>query len=420
MRSNIKYCGADKMLNKINSFLQPNPKLLDLRTQNTYLVGGIVKTILAETYFNDIDIVVPIDEFSQIPKLLSEAQYVKSNNIYIYDNVQISSYENINQNLSQRDFTINAIAINAKTGLIIDPYNGCQDITDKRIRAVHENIFKDDPVRIYRAARIASETGFKITPETLELMSEPHDFSSIPPERVSNELIKALKTNQPSVFFNYLKETDCLKYHFAEIQALVDVPQPIQHHQGNDAYEHTMKVLDTVQGGPAVKFAALCHDIGKGITPPEEYPHHYNHDTRGPELIDNLSGRLSGIPANWVKAAKLTAENHMKARTVTRPGKIAALYLESEKTCIGFDGLITIVNADDGSDSILSTHKDLIAEVMQSKISYPPELQGKNIGKYILQQKTMELSNQLRNQREASQRQKKLKNLASTPSVIQI
>lgn len=408
------------MLNKINSFLQPNPKLLDLRTQNTYLVGGIVKTILAETYFNDIDIVVPIDEFSQIPKLLSEAQYVKSNNIYIYDNVQISSYENINQNLSQRDFTINAIAINAKTGLIIDPYNGCQDITDKRIRAVHENIFKDDPVRIYRAARIASETGFKITPETLELMSEPHDFSSIPPERVSNELIKALKTNQPSVFFNYLKETDCLKYHFAEIQALVDVPQPIQHHQGNDAYEHTMKVLDTVQGGPAVKFAALCHDIGKGITPPEEYPHHYNHDTRGPELIDNLSGRLSGIPANWVKAAKLTAENHMKARTVTRPGKIAALYLESEKTCIGFDGLITIVNADDGSDSILSTHKDLIAEVMQSKISYPPELQGKNIGKYILQQKTMELSNQLRNQREASQRQKKLKNLASTPSVIQI
>lgn len=410
------------MLTRINQFLRPNidPKLLNLRTQNTYLVGGIVKTILAETHFNDIDIVIPVNEFSQIPKLLPEAQYVKSNNIYIYDNVQISSYENLNQNLSQRDFTINAIAINAKTGIIIDPYNGCQDTTDRQIQAVHKNIFKDDPVRIYRAARIATETGFKITPDTLDLMSETHDFSSVPPERVSNELIKALKTNQPSVFFNYLKETDCLKYHFAEIQALVDVPQPIQHHQGNDAYEHTMKVLDTVQGGPAVKFAALCHDIGKGITPPEEYPHHYNHDTRGPELIDNLSGRLSGIPANWVKAAKLTAENHMKARTVTRPGKIAALYLESEKTCIGFDGLITIVNADGGSDSILSTHKDLIAAIMQSKVSYPPELQGKNIGKYILQQKTMELSNQLRNQREASQRQKKLRNLTGTPSVIQI
>lgn len=410
------------MLTRINQFLRPNidPKLLDLRTQNTYLVGGIVKTILAETHFNDIDIVIPVNEFSQIPKLLPEAQYVKSNNIYIYDNVQISSYKDINQNLSQRDFTINAIAINAKTGLIIDPYNGCQDITNKQIQAVHENIFKDDPVRIYRAARIATETGFKITPDTLDLMSETHDFSSIPPERVSNELIKALKTNQPSVFFNYLKETDCLKYHFAEIQALVDVPQPIQHHQGNDAYEHTMKVLDTVQGGPAVKFAALCHDIGKGITPPEEYPHHYNHDTRGPELIDNLSGRLSGIPANWVKAAKLTAENHMKARTVTRPGKIAALYLESEKTCIGFDGLITIVNADDGSDSILSTHKDLIAVIMQSKVSYPPELQGKDIGNYILQQKTMTLGNQIYNQKKAVQRQKKLRNLTGTPSVIQI
>lgn len=410
------------MLTRINQFLRPNidPKLLNLRTQNTYLVGGIVKTILAETHFNDIDIVIPVNEFSQIPKLLPEAQYVKSNNIYIYDNVQISSYKDINQNLSQRDFTINAIAINAKTGLIIDPYNGCQDITNKQIQAVHENIFKDDPVRIYRAARIATETGFKITPDTLDLMSETHDFSSIPPERVSNELIKALKTNQPSVFFNYLKETDCLKYHFAEIQALVDVPQPIQHHQGDNAYEHTMKVLDTVQDDPAVKFAALCHDIGKGTTPPEEYPHHYNHDTRGPELIDNLSGRLSGIPANWVKAAKLTAENHMKARTVTRPGKIAALYLESEKTCIGFDGLITIVNADDGSDSILSTHKDLIAAIMQSKVSYPPELQGKDIGNYILQQKTMTLGNQIYNQKKAVQRQKKLRNLTGTPSVIQI
>ena len=179
------------MLTRINQFLRPNidPKLLNLRTQNTYLVGGIVKTILAETHFNDIDIVIPVNEFSQIPKLLPEAQYVKSNNIYIYDNVQISSYKDINQNLSQRDFTINAIAINAKTGLIIDPYNGCQDITNKQIQAVHENIFKDDPVRIYRAARIATETGFKITPDTLDLMSETHDFSSIPPERVSNELI---------------------------------------------------------------------------------------------------------------------------------------------------------------------------------------------------------------------------------------
>lgn len=413
------------MLNKINRFLQPNidPKLSNLRTKNTYLIGGIIKNILAEnqTHFNDIDVVVPVDEFSQIPKLFPEAQYVKSNNIYIYDNIQISSYENINQNLSQRDFTINAIAINAKTGLIIDPYNGCQDITDKRIRAVHENIFKDDPVRIYRAARIASETGFKITPETLELMSEPHDFSSVPPERISNELIKTLKTNQPSVFFNYLKETDCLKYHFPEIQALVDVPQPIQHHQGDDAYEHTMKTLDAVQGGPAVKFAALCHDIGKGTTPPEEYPHHYNHDARGSGLIYNLSKRLPGIPSNWVKAAKLITKEHMKARTVTKPGKIANLYLESEKTCIGFDGLITIVNADGGSDSILSTHKDLIAEVMQSKISYPPELQGKGIGNYILQQKTMILGNQIRNQRETSLRQVKLKSLTTvTPSKIQI
>lgn len=410
---------------KVNSFLQSNvdPKLFNLRTQNTYLVGGIVKNILVEsqTHFNDIDVVVPVDEFSQIPKLLPEAQYVKSNNIYIYDNIQISSYEDINKNLSQRDFTINAIAINAKTGTVIDPYNGCQDITDKQIQAVHRSIFKDDPVRIYRAARIASETGFKVTPETLALMSEPHDFLAVPPERVSNELIKTLKTDKPSIFFNYLKDTDCLKYHFSEIQSLVGVPQPIQHHQGDDAYEHTMKVLDIVQGDSAIKFAALCHDIGKGVTSPEEYPHHYNHDARGPELIDNLSQRLPGMPSNWVKAAKLTAKEHMRVRAITKPGKIANLYLESEKTCIGFDGLITIINADGGSDSIISTHKNLITEVMQSKVSYPPELKGKDIGNYILQKKTMMLGNQLNHQRKISQRREKLKSLTSiTPSITQV
>lgn len=363
---------------------------------NTYYVGGVVRAILTESeFYNDIDLLVSENKFNQIPKLIPKAKYVETNNIYFFDNVEVASYVDLEKDLAQRDFTINAIAVNAKNGSLVDPYNGREDIHRKQIHALNENIFKADPLRIYRAARIASETGFEITPKTLELMAEAHDFSSVPPERVSNELIKALNTEKPSIFFNYLKKTDCLKYHFPEIQSLVGVPQPIKYHHGDDVYEHSMKVLDKVTTAP-VRFSALCHDIGKGATLPEKYPHHYDHDAKGPELITNLARRLHGVPVSWINAAKFVAKEHMRARTMSKPGKIATLYQESEKTCIGFDGLLEVVDADDGTDSIISIHRDMIKKTMQSKISYPPDLHGKEVGDYILQRKVELLSNQLR------------------------
>lgn len=222
----------------------------------------------------------------------------------------------IEEDLKRRDITINAIAKNVLTQEIVDPYNGIDDIKNKKIRAV-SGAFCEDPLRVYRVARFAAELEFDVVEDTVKMMNTLRDeLITLPAERIFEELRKALKTNKPSIFFDVLKKAEVLDVHFREIYDLIGAQQPIKYHPEGDAYNHTMIALDNsakITKDEKIRFACLVHDLGKGRTPKEMYPHHYGHEERGIEPLKELARRLK-IPGIW-KAYGITAiKEHMKGR----------------------------------------------------------------------------------------------------------
>jgi tRNA nucleotidyltransferase (CCA-adding enzyme) len=222
----------------------------------------------------------------------------------------------LEQDLARRDLTINAMAQD-EDGHIIDPYNGRQDLEQGILRHVSP-AFSEDPVRLLRIARYATryaERGFRIAPETLQLlqgMVADGEVDSLVAERVWNELDNALRENRPSVFFNTLRSCGALTVLLPEIDRLFGVPQPARHHPEIDTGVHTMMVIDMAAqlGAQAeVRFAALCHDLGKGTTNPDILPRHTGHEKRGVRLIEQLCQRLSA-PKRYAELARLVCLYH--------------------------------------------------------------------------------------------------------------
>ena len=256
----------------------------------------------------------------------------------------------IEEDLYRRDITINSIAENVLTKEIIDPFNGLKDIQNKIIRATSLS-FKDDPLRVYRVARFASQLEFNVDVETIKLMkSMKSELSTLSKERVFEELKKALATDKPSIFFEVLRKADVLDAHFKEINDLIGVLQPEKYHPEGDAYNHTMLVLDYVSQNTkdlSIRFSALVHDLGKGLTPKEEYPHHYGHEDKGVTLVGTLGNRI-GAKNEWIKAGKVACREHMRGGIFykMKPSTKVDFIERVSKTKLGLDGLQLIVNAD--------------------------------------------------------------------------
>ena len=256
----------------------------------------------------------------------------------------------IEEDLYRRDITINSIAENVLTKEIIDPFNGIKDIQNKIIRATSLS-FKDDPLRVYRVARFASQLEFNVDVETIKLMkSMKSELSTLSKERVFEELKKALATDKPSIFFEVLRKADVLDAHFKEINDLIGVLQPEKYHPEGDAYNHTMLVLDYVSQNAkdlSIRFSALVHDLGKGLTPKKEYPHHYGHEDKGVALAQTLGNRI-GAKNEWIKAGKVACREHMRGGIFykMKPSTKVDFIERVSKTKLGLDGLQLIVNAD--------------------------------------------------------------------------
>ncbi|MFP1743189.1 multifunctional CCA addition/repair protein [Lonsdalea quercina] len=222
----------------------------------------------------------------------------------------------LEEDLLRRDLTINAIAQD-EDGSLIDPYGGQRDIESKQLRHVSD-AFSEDPLRVLRVARFAARyahLGFKIAPETLALMRQMVDsgeLDSLTPERVWKETEKALGSNSPQVYFERLRDCGALRVLFPEIDNLFGVPAPAQWHPEIDTGVHVMMTLAiAAQLSPEidVRFASLCHDVGKGLTPPSLWPRHHGHGPAGIKLIEALCQRLR-IPNQIRDLAKLVAEYH--------------------------------------------------------------------------------------------------------------
>ena len=220
----------------------------------------------------------------------------------------------LEHDLSRRDLSINAIA-RRSDGSLVDPFGGQADLRAGVLRHVSP-AFVEDPVRILRVARFAARlAGFDVAPQTLALMRDMVDSGEVDAlvsERVWQELARALMEPRPSRFFEALRDCGALRRLLLEVDRLLGVPQPPAHHPEVDTGVHLMMVLDQAAraGAPlAVRFACLCHDLGKGSTPAEQLPRHIGHEQRSVKLLRALCTRLK-VPVECRELAELTAREH--------------------------------------------------------------------------------------------------------------
>lgn len=231
--------------------------------------------------------------------------------------VHASPEVTLEEDLIRRDLTINAIAKD-ENGEFIDPYNGIADIDNKKLRHVSE-AFAEDPVRILRIARFMARyahLGFSVASDTMMLMKNMVDAGEVDalvPERVWQEMEKALSEKTPMRFIETLRECGALQRIMPELDCLWGVPQPEEHHPEIDTGIHTMLVLEQackLSDDPQVRFAALVHDLGKGSTPKSEWPRHINHEARGADIVLTVCKRMR-IPNDYRDLAERTARFHL-------------------------------------------------------------------------------------------------------------
>ena len=222
----------------------------------------------------------------------------------------------LKQDLIRRDLTINAMAED-KSGLLTDPYNGQKDLEARVLRHVSP-AFAEDPLRVLRVARFAARyapDGFSVAPDTLELMrqlSESGELQALTPERSWKEISRALMEQEPQVFIQVLRDCGALRVLMPEIDALFGVPQPEAHHPEIDTGLHVLSVLHQAARHHqplSVRWACLVHDLGKGLTPEDQWPRHIAHEQRGLKAIKAMNTRFK-VPRECQELALLVGEYH--------------------------------------------------------------------------------------------------------------
>ncbi|WP_031437122.1 multifunctional CCA addition/repair protein [Methylobacter tundripaludum] len=317
--------------------------------------------------------------------------------------VHASPDVSLEQDLIRRDLTINAMAMTSQ-GQLIDPYGGQPDL-EKRIFRHISPAFAEDPVRILRVARFAARyghLGFTLAEETRLLMQSmvtAGEVDHLVPERVWAELFKALGEKSPSAFFYTLKDCAALDKIFPEINGLFGVPQPEKYHPEIDTGIHVMLCLEQaarLSSSLEVRFAALVHDLGKGMSPKEHWPHHYGHETQGLPILERMCSRLR-VPNSFKALALQVMQYHthchrafeLRASTITdmlaalgafKPvNKLPEFLLACEADARGRTGLENIAYP---QAALLSGAARAAASVDTSAI-LNGELKGAHIGEAI-------------------------------------
>lgn len=306
----------------------------------TFLVGGAVRDNLLKLDVVDKDYVVVGSNnkemlkigFKQVGQSFPVFLHPKTKEEYALARTEIKTgagYQGfecianekvtLEEDLSRRDLTINAIAQN-NAGDYIDPHNGIADLNNKILRHVSP-AFSEDPVRLLRAARFAAKfapLGFMIADETNLLMYKmvkQGEVDSLVTERVWQETEKALNTSMPQVYFESLRRCGALKVIFPELDALYGVPATKYFHGEIDTGMHNMMVVakaTELSTSPVVRFASLMHDLGKALTPFSELPSHPGHAEMGEDLVRQLCKRLK-VPNKYLDLGVMAAKFHTKA-----------------------------------------------------------------------------------------------------------
>ncbi len=369
---------------------------------NIYLVGGSVRDSFLYIDNNDIDFCITGITPESFMELFPEAEITGDNfPVFRLQNAEFAfarkekktgighnGFEmftdislTIKDDLVRRDLTINSMAINMKNMELIDLFDGINDIKNKVvIRHINSDAFKEDALRVYRVARFAATLNFNVSEETLKLMSVMKDsLQELSPERVFEEMRKALKSKNPRTFFDVLKHINILSVHFSEIADMND-----------EVYEHSMETLNEsvkFTNNVNIRYAILLHDIGKNVN-------YYKHDREGIALLKTFSRRLK-VPMKMQKMAELFCLYHMKSLRYNEmriSKKIRFLMAIKEN----IDELIIMVKVDcivvnkplDFNIDILIEDSKIFKEVTGNDIIIKyPTLKGKAFGEMLFQER---------------------------------
>lgn len=256
---------------------------------------------------------------------------------------------------SRRDFTFNAMMQDVLTGEIVDPFGGVKDLQEGLLRHVNDQSFGEDPLRVLRSAQFAARFGFRVAEQTVSLCSRMR-LEHLPRERIEGELKKALlKAENPSIFFEVLRQMDQLDHWFPELKALISVPQNPVYHAEGDVWTHTMMVLDEAAklrdraSNPYwFMLSAVVHDFGKAVCTEEKdgVLHAYLHEIKGLPLAEAFLRRITG-ERKLMDYVLNMVEYHMKPNTVAGARSAEKVTTRMFDLSVDPEGLICMALADD-------------------------------------------------------------------------
>jgi putative nucleotidyltransferase with HDIG domain len=314
---------------------------------NIHIVGGILRDVLMGRELGDLDLASPLHpseclrrlELAGIHCIPTGLQHQTVTAVLgeSFGNVEITSFrapgmnpsggvflsETIEEDLSYRDFTINALAWNISESKLIDPFAGLNDIKEGLLKTVGlpRERFLEDPLRAMRLIRFHSVLGFEIEQETLEASKEFADsLGRLSIERVRDEFSKTLLGCHTSSALSLLLSLGFLEKFMPELVTCADFEQNSFH--SKDVFNHTLEVLQKTRKNLVLRLAALLHDIGK---PPSlsvddsGQRHFYKHERIGAEMSREILSRLK-YPNKVVDQVCVLVDTHMRPITAGPPG----------------------------------------------------------------------------------------------------
>jgi tRNA nucleotidyltransferase (CCA-adding enzyme) len=375
-----------------------------------FLVGGMVRDILLGVPYQDFDLaaaIAPADLTSLGFRLVESKS---TPNIYflfhkVLGKVEVTalpSLEALDDDLVRRDFTVNAMAMNLD-GIVQDPMEGGRDLKLRVLRTCSPTSLTDDPARIFRAFRFECD-GWRLddaAEAAISARSWSADFATVPVERFSQEMLKALGKKDPCQFFRRMLQLKVGENYLPEIFRMPQVPAgPIEHHPEGDLFTHSMQTLERIAAStPEVKarFCGLFHDLGKLSTPEDQYPKHHGHDQAGALAADPFCKRLR-LPVTLQRALQAICRLHNNANHWEELRESTKIKIASGAIKAGIETILPLVVAADFGGELPDWENALkVVALNAAQLGIPkelvqnPEFPPEKVQQMIMQRRVEEL-----------------------------
>lgn len=324
-------------MEKVDTIMTPLTKGIDDIISPSYLVGGSVRDLLLGREPKDYDYCTPLlpDDIEQKVKDAGKRAFITGKRFgtigfkkdgefvevttfrtEVYGKTRKPEVEfvtSLQEDLSRRDFTINAIALKGKK--IVDPFGGREDLDNKLIKCVGNSTlrFKEDPLRMLRAVRFVSQLGFSIDKATHKSITKnAHLITTVSRERWGQELDKILTGEYVSKALYNLLDTDLIKFILPELRLQVGFNQNSRYHNLS-LIEHTIETVANVDNNIELRWGALLHDIGKPFTVTHNnsgFNNYVFHDKIGADLVYGIGKRLKWSNER-IKTVSELVKNHL-------------------------------------------------------------------------------------------------------------